>query len=83
MQREKVEAMSRMTDYCDICCDECGTWSETTVTTLAKARKVMRPQGWSTTKDEYGKIRDLCAECTAAGNLASKYLQGIEDQRTC
>jgi hypothetical protein len=51
--------VSRMTDYCDLCCDECGQWAETFVTTLRQARIVMRPQGWTVRGKE-----DLCPKCS-------------------
>lgn len=51
--------MSRMTDYCDLSCDECSQWVPTSVRTLKEARLVMRSQGWTVRGNE-----DFCPECS-------------------
>jgi hypothetical protein len=51
--------MSRMTDFCDLCCDECGNWVDTACVTLKDARKVMGKNGWT-----HKGAEDWCPVCT-------------------
>ncbi len=55
--------MSRMTDYCDIQCDECSQWKEGTETGTAETRAILKRDGWTTRYGVTRRLEDICPAC--------------------
>lgn len=63
--------MSRMADFCDMACDECGNWVPGTYESTADQRKYLHHHGWTTVRRE-GKLMDLCPHCAKEAGITVK-----------
>lgn len=55
--------MSRMTDYCDIACDQCHQWEPGVEAGTKDQRKILAEQGWTLRHGEDKRLQDICPVC--------------------
>lgn len=56
--------MTRMTDFCDITCDECLMWKPGTEAGTNDQRKILARDGWTKRNGPTGRLEDICPACT-------------------
>jgi hypothetical protein len=60
--------MSRMTDFCDIACDDCRLWLAGTEPTTTAQRRILKKMGWSVRRTA-SKVEDVCPACNGTEPL--------------
>ena len=58
--------MSRMSDLCDIMCDECIQWVPGVDESTRKQRTVLAREGWTTRYGPTNRLEDVCPQCNGS-----------------